>query len=59
MAFDPMKHEKSAPFSSRTCAKCGNPRAAIHYIPVKSEFFQDGYSNICNLCIKDYLKKYD
>ena len=59
MAFDPNKYEKTAPFSSRTCIKCGNPRSAAYYIRIKSDFFPDGYSHICNLCIKDYIKKHN
>lgn len=46
-----------ASFVSRTCVMCKKPRSAALYIKVKSPFFEEGYSSICSLCIKNYLVK--
>lgn len=49
---------KEAPFSSRICIKCGRPRTPLYYLPIKSEFFPDGFSYICNDCTKMYLRQH-
>lgn len=55
----PTIKEKEAPFASRICVKCGKPRPASFFIESNSWFADQGYSSVCNNCIKDFLVRND
>ena len=57
MAINPTIQDVEAPFATRTCIKCGKPRSAAMYIPLRSQFSNQGWSSICNECIESYLKQ--
>lgn len=46
------------PFTSRECARCHKIYDSSHFIKANSFFF-DGYVNICNDCVMEYLREHE
>lgn len=47
------------PFTLRQCKRCGKEFGPEGFTKTNSPFFVKGYTDICNECLVDYLRKYD
>ena len=45
------------PFTERECKRCHNKYSAENFTKANSVFFVEGYTDICNDCLKVYLQK--
>ena len=47
------------PFTLRECVRCHQQYGPIDFCKTKSPFYEKGHINLCNNCLKDYLRQQD
>jgi hypothetical protein len=57
MGLQPKIQLEEPRFKTQVCARCGRVLDPYQFARTRSFFFPSGRINVCNTCIKDYLKK--